>query len=40
MLCEDEASAVEVATAVSVAGKASATVVTSSPAPGARVVRS
>ena len=40
MLCESEASAVDVATAVSVAGRASATVVTSSPAAGARVVRS
>lgn len=37
MLCTDHAHAVDVATAVSVSGKASATIVTSSPARGARL---
>lgn len=37
MLCADEAAAVDVATGVSVSGKASATILTTSPATGARL---
>ena len=39
MLCADAEQAIDVATAVSVAGKASATTTTSTPASGARVVK-